>query len=180
MASAGGSQGNPGATGGAVSTSTDAGACPGGPASFQIVAAPNTSWCLGSPADCGGWLSVAGPSGTLQLYNLCQLQCDTCTAGFCPPIICGGPSPLPADGISYEWDGKYFAEGATCGTQAMACLSPECAGAGHFQLNICAFPNPDPTNADACGAAPSSTPFNCMNFDFEYPFTGVKTIVLPG
>ena len=161
--------------GGASGTST----CAAVPVSFEVVPAPNTSWCLGQPEGCGGGgFSIIGPSGELQLSNLCQYQCETCTVGICPPVVCLGPSPLQASGLSYTWDGQYFASGNTCGASALSCWTSVCATAGQYALRICGFTNPDPSNADSCIAAQSSASYACTDFDFDYPFTGVKTFVL--
>jgi len=43
---------------------------------------------------------------------------------------------------------------------------------------MCGFARPDP-NPNACSRADSSTPTVCLDFEFDYPFSGVKTLVFP-
>ena len=151
--------------------------CPGGPASFQIVPAPSTSWCLGSPEGCGWNPSFFGPNGELSLGGFCDTQCETCSATICPPVGCFGPVELPDAGQLVVWDGHYM-ESGTCGVSQARCVSRSCSPAGRYRLQMCGFARPDP-NPNACSRADSSTPTVCLDFEFDYPFSGVKTLVFP-
>ncbi len=172
--SSGGASSNLGGTGGA---SGAAGASSCTPVSFQVVPAPNSNWCLGQPGGCESGYSILGPSGALQLGSLCDTQCDTCTWGLCPPVACVPASPLADSGVSYSWNGQYFVSGNTCGASATPCMAPVCAAAGPYKFRTCGFANPDPTNANSCSLLTTLTPYGCTDFDFDYPFTGVKTFV---
>jgi len=184
--SVGGAAGNFGGTSSIGGTPSVGGSgnldnCPATTVNFQVVPAPNspTQWCIGAPGSCGGQtMTILDASGPLELYTFCQMDCDTCTRSICPPVVCELPFELTSAGSAFIWDGTYVTQN-TCGALATACLHNHCAAPGKYQFQVCGFADPDPTSANACSSAASTTSQTCTQITFDYPPTAPVVVTMP-
>ena len=178
VADGGGSSGGTAGTGSGGASTT--GGCSGAPVTFQVMPAPNsvTHWCLGQPAGgCSGWFDLRNSVGSLELGGYCRVSCGTCTFEECPPIYCLGPTELTDQGVTQSWDGTYVTS-STCGASATTCDLTTCA-VGQYTINVCGFPNPDPSSPDGCYQAPSTTNSSCVSVPFEYPAIAPIVVTMP-
>lgn len=157
-----------------------AGSC-GSRISFQVIAAAGVdpgSFCT---YGCNTIANITFTSGSTQVTAddiaspNCVSLCDTCgTLAICHS--CAGISPFPFAGISYDWDGSYWASG-TCGGQP--CRGPQvCAPAGHYTGEFCALRGTTVSGRCTPSQGTPSGDVSCSTVELDLPSTETITVEL--
>ena len=179
---ANGGDASSGAAGGSSGDASATGGCSSAPVTFQVMPAPSavTHWCLGQPDSCSGiTFDIRDNSGVLNVGSVwCGLSCDTCTFEPCPPLACLMATALSDQGTIEVWRGTYVTS-STCGASAKSCDLTNCAAPGQYIVDVCGFPNPDPSSPIGCTQASSTTSQTCVAATFEYPATAPIVVTMP-
>ena len=149
--------------------------------SFQIIAAAGVdpgSFCT---YGCYWIQKIVFTSGSTQVTAddiatpNCTPFCDACDV---KPIChsCPGINPLPAAGVSYDWDGSYWGNG-TCGAEV--CRGPRlCVQPGHYTGEFCAMRGSTESGRCTPSQGIGSDDVSCSTVDFDLPSTATIAVEL--